>query len=89
MLYLNVIEVHFPLCSWRGKEGMEEFERPLQKKKEMDKLVRGDAPAKAGGKRKLGSAGITVAEAVTRWKYYERMSFYKPFIYDRPLVHWY
>ena len=30
----------------------------------MDKLVRGNAPAKAGGKRKLGSAGSTVAEAV-------------------------
>ena len=55
---------------------MEEFERPLQKKR--------NRPAKAGGKRKSGSAGITVADAVTRWKYYERMSFYKPFIYDRP-----
>ena len=58
--------------------------RDLYRKKEMDKLVRGDAPAKTGGKRKSGSAGCTVAEAVTRWKYYERMSFYKPFIYERP-----
>ena len=58
--------------------------RDLYRKKEMDKLVRGDAPAKTGGKRKSGSAGCAVAEGVTRWKYYERMSFYKPFIYDRP-----
>ena len=51
-------------------------------KRELDKQTKGDTPA--GGKQKSGAAGGTVAEAVSRWKYYEQMSFYKPFIYDRP-----
>ena len=58
--------------------------RDPYRKKELDKLVRGDAPARggAGGKRKSGSAGGTVAEAVSHWKYYEQMSFYKSYIYE-------
>ena len=58
--------------------------RDPYRKKELDILNRGDAPARVGGKRKSGSAGITVAQAAAKWKYYERMSFYKPFIYERP-----
>ena len=73
----------FPFVGDKVKKAWKNLRNPYRKK-EMDKLVRGEAPAKAGGKRKSGSAGITVAEAVTRWKYYERMSFSKPFIYDRP-----
>ena len=73
----------FPFVVEEVKKAWKNLRDPYRKK-EMDKLVRGDAPAKTGGKRKSGSAGCTVAEAVTRWKYYEKMSFYKPFIYERP-----
>ena len=73
----------FPFVVEEVKKAWKNLRDPYRKK-EMDKLFRGDAPAKTGGKRKSGSAGCTVAEAVTRWKYYKRMSFYKPFIYERP-----
>ena len=46
--------------------------RDPYRKKELEKLVRGNSPARGGGgKRKLGVAGGTVAEAVSHWKYYE------------------
>ena len=73
----------FPFVVEEVKKAWKNLRDPYRKKV-MDKLVRGDAPAKTGGKRKSGSAGCTVAEAVTRCKYYERMSFYKPFIDERP-----
>ena len=59
--------------------------RDPYRKKELEIQMRGDAPARGGGggKRKSGSARTTVAQAVQRWKFYERMSFYKPYIYTR------
>ena len=75
---------YFLLCSWGGQESLEELKGSLVKK-ELNKQMRGDTPA--GGKTKSGEAGGTVAEAVSRWKYYKRMLFYKPLIYDRLWVH--
>ena len=58
--------------------------RDPYRKKELEIQTRGDAPARGGGgKIKSGSAGTTVAQAVQKWKFYERMSFYKPYIYTR------
>ena len=59
--------------------------RDPYRKKELEIQTRGDAPARGdgGGKRKSGLAGTTVAQAVQIWKFYERMSFYKPYIYTR------
>ena len=48
--------------------------RDPYRKKELEIQTRGDTPSR-GGKRKSGSGGTTVAEAVQRWKFYERMSF--------------
>ena len=48
--------------------------------------MKGDqpAPVRGGGdKCKSGSSGITIAEAAKKWRFYDRMSFYKPFIYDK------
>ena len=61
--------------------------RDPYRKREIDILTKGDQPAPVrggGGKRKSRSAGITVAEAVKKWPFYDSMSFYKPFIYERP-----
>ena len=35
----------------------------------------------AGGKKKLGSRGSSVAQQQEQWEFYEKMSFYKPYIY--------
>ena len=58
--------------------------RDPYRKKELEIQTKGDAPARGGGgKRKSGLAGTTVAQVVQKWKFYERMSFYKPYIYTR------
>ena len=58
--------------------------RDPYRKKELEIQTRGDALARGdGGKRKSGLAGTTVAQAVQKWEFYERMSFYKPYIYTR------
>ena len=58
--------------------------RDPYRKKELEIQTRGDALAReGGGKRKSGLAGTTVAQTVQKWKFYERMSFYKLYTYTR------
>ena len=37
--------------------------------------------SRGGGKKKAGSKGSSVTQQEETWKFYEKMSFYKPYIY--------
>ena len=40
-----------------------------------------EVESRGGGKKKSSSKGSSVAQQQETWKFYEKMSFYKPYIY--------
>ena len=49
------------------------------RKIEMQKTLGG--PAAGGDSKKSGSGGASIEDKVTSWRYYDKMSFMKPFLY--------